>query len=288
MTIYLRINLFQKMPYCQAIHVGRPRSVFLFIIKKQGISNNTQSVRRTTFVGFRKTAYICTKIGVMIHIGNGKANFSDIIEDETHYVDRTDYIERLENSKESYVIFLRPRRFGKSLWLSILQYYYGVQYKDQFSKMFGNYYIGQNPTASANTYLILTFDFSGIESEDKDTVYRGFLENTRGSVSSFMSDYKTIFDKKDRDIVFGIQQPHIIIYRLFEVLKDKAPDKKIYLLIDEYDHFANQLMAAQFNDFKEIVSKDGFVRAFYETIKRAAGAQGVIKRILSRVFPLLR
>ena len=222
----------------------------------------------------------------MINIGNGKADFPGIIEDETYYIDRTDYIERLEKSKESFVVFLRPRRFGKSLWVSILRHYYGVQYKDKFDMLFGNYYIGKNPTLSANTYLILSFDFSGIESEDKEKVYRDFLEIIREGISSFMTDYNTIFDKKDRDFVFVAQQPHVMVFRLFEVAKAKVPDKKIYLLIDEYDHFANQLMAEQLNDFKDIVTKDGFVRVFYETLKRAAG-QGIVKRIfITGVSPI--
>ena len=84
----------------------------------------------------------------MIHIGNGKADFPGIIEDETYYIDRTDYIERLEKSKESFVIFLRPRRFGKSLWVSILRHYYGIQYKDQFETLFSNGMFHKSPTCA--------------------------------------------------------------------------------------------------------------------------------------------
>ena len=214
----------------------------------------------------------------MIRIGYGKAHFPSLIEDNNHYIDRTDYIERLENSGESFVFFLRPRRFGKSLWVSILKHYYGIQFKDQFETLFKNLYIGQNPTPNANKYLILSFDFSGIDSENKDTVYRDFLEKTHGTVGSFMTEYKTFFEPKDRDFVLKADQPHTLMYRLFETIKANAPDKKIYLLIDEYDHFANQLLAYQLNDFKEIVSKGGFVRVFYETLKTFAG-QGLIKRM---------
>ena len=222
----------------------------------------------------------------MIHFGYGKGHFPDIIKDETHYVDRTDYIEKLEKSKESFVIFLRPRRFGKSLWVSILRHYYGIQFKDKFNWLFENYYIGKNPTASANTYLILSFDFSGIESEDKNTVYRDFFENVRSTISLFMSEYKDYFDAKNRDYVLKGDQPHILMTRFFEIFKANAPEQAIYLLIDEYDHFANQLMANQLNDFKEIVNKGGFVRVFYETLKKAA-MNGLIKRLfITGVSPI--
>lgn len=231
------------------------------------------------------TLYLLKNYLFMIRIGYGKAHFPDIIEDKTYYVDRTDYIERLENSGESYVFFLRPRRFGKSLWLSIMRHYYGIQFKNQFETLFSNYYIGHNPTPSANQYLILYFDFSGIDSEDKDTVYRDFLEKVTSTVRTFMKSYPDIFSTKDEQYILAVPQPHTLISRLFEVV-DITSDKKIYLLIDEYDHFANQLMANQLNDFKTIVSKGGFVRFFYETLKIAAG-QGLIKRIfITGVSPI--
>ena len=216
-----------------------------------------------------KIPYICSKIeDIMIHIGYGKAHFPYIIKDETHYIDRTDYIERLEKSRESYVIFLRPRRFGKSLWVSILRHYYGVQYKDQFQTLFGKYYIGKNPTAAANTHLILSFDFSGIDAETKDTVYADFLEKVRSSVDLFLTQYNAFFSQKDAEYVLSTTKPNILISRLFELMKKKAPHEKIYLLIDEYDHFANQLMAYQLNDFKEIVSKAASCGCFTKHLKR--------------------
>ena len=214
----------------------------------------------------------------MVRIGYGKAHFPSLIEDNNFYIDRTDYIERLENSGESFVFFLRPRRFGKSLWISILRHYYGMQFKSQFDTLFGKYYIGKKPTKNANQYLILSFDFSGIDAENKETVYRDFSEKTRSSVRSFITDYQTIFEQKDKDYILKADQPHSLVSRLFETVKANVPDKKVYLLIDEYDHFANQLIAYQLNDFREIVSKGGFVRVFYETLKTAAG-EGLIKRL---------
>ena len=222
----------------------------------------------------------------MIRIGYGNAHFPKFIKDNAYYIDRTNYIERLEDSGESFVFFLRPRRFGKSLWISILHHYYDIQHKDKFDTLFGKYYIGQNPTPYANQYLVLNFDFSGIESESKDTVYRDFLGTIKDTISTFLRDNKAIFDKEDKDYILKAEQPNGLIVRLFERVNTKAPDKKIYLLIVEYDHFANQLMAYHFNDFQEIVMKGGFVRVFYETLKKAAG-RGLIERIfITGVSPI--
>ena len=82
----------------------------------------------------------------------GKSNFKSVIEENNYYVDKTQYIEYLENSDSDYVFLLRPRRFGKSLFVSMLQYYYGIQYKENFHNFFGKLYIGKNPTGENNIY----------------------------------------------------------------------------------------------------------------------------------------
>ncbi|MDW8158795.1 MAG: AAA family ATPase, partial [Bacteroidia bacterium] len=80
----------------------------------------------------------------------GISNFAEIIRDDFVYVDKTLYIEILEKNKEKRVSFLRPRRFGKSLFVSLLEYYYDIHHKDKFQQLFAKYYIGQNPTPLAN------------------------------------------------------------------------------------------------------------------------------------------
>jgi hypothetical protein len=95
-------------------------------------------------------------------IGYAQADFKTLIKDHKLYVDRTAFIETMENQSNTNLVFVRPRRFGKSLWLSILHYYYGVEHKDLFEMLFGKLAIGQNPTTLRNTYLILRFQFAGI------------------------------------------------------------------------------------------------------------------------------
>jgi Predicted AAA-ATPase/PD-(D/E)XK nuclease superfamily len=222
----------------------------------------------------------------MVRIGYGKAHFPDLIEEKKHYIDRTDYIERLENSGESFVFFLRPRRFGKSLWVSILRHYYDIRFKDQFDTLFGNYYIGTHPTPYANKYLILSFDFSGIDSESRETLYHDFSENIRRSISVFLADYKSLFSEEEAQNVLVTQSSYSFIDNLFSLIKSKKLTSKLYILIDEYDHFANQLIANQLSDFKEIVSKASLIHGFYETLQTAAG-EGLIERLfITGVSPI--
>ncbi|GIV44363.1 MAG: hypothetical protein KatS3mg035_1486 [Bacteroidia bacterium] len=104
----------------------------------------------------------------------GISNFEKLSVNNYVFVDKTNYIEKLEGLEFNYVSFLRPRRFGKSLWLSILEYYYDINQKHKFEKLFGKYYIGQNPTPLRSSYRILKFDFSGIDTSTKESTKQGF------------------------------------------------------------------------------------------------------------------
>jgi hypothetical protein len=89
-----------------------------------------------------------------VRLPYGVSYFEKLITENYYYVDRTAYIEKLEQASEPYIFFLRPRRFGKSLFVSILWYYYGLEFADKFSTLFGKYYIGQHPTPKANSYAM--------------------------------------------------------------------------------------------------------------------------------------
>ena len=125
----------------------------------------------------------------MLRIPYGIADFKKIALGKMYYVDRTSYLEVLENIGAPYISFLRPRRFGKSLWISVLQYYYGVQYKNQFQELFGSVYIGKNPTEEANSYLILRFNFSGIVSHSDEVLKTSFLNSIKSDIAYFIKSY---------------------------------------------------------------------------------------------------
>jgi len=211
----------------------------------------------------------------------GESNFRKIkINNDYFYIDKTDYIEKLENINESFLIFLRPRRFGKSLFLSTLQYYYDENSKDEFEAMFHDTYIGQSPTPLKSSFRILFFEFSGINSDGgMETIYEGFKENIKSAIYRYFVKYG--YDIS-RDSLNTIQTPTGLIKYFFDVIEDD----NIYLLIDEYDQFANAILAHSMEDFLTIVGKGGFVRSFYEVLKTATLSGVVQKMFITGVTPI--
>jgi hypothetical protein len=190
-------------------------------------------------------------------------DFKSLRERNFLYVDKTKYIELLENL-EDYIMFLRPRRFGKTLFTSMLEYYYDIQYKIEFKTLFDGLYISKNKTENAHCYNVLKFNFSGIITE-KTKIEKSFADCIRISLYEFIYTHKlkiTIIEDSD--------QSNTII-RKFLVDYRNACDRKIYLIIDEYDHFANNVLSEDRNYFNQITGKDGFVRTFYEVFKMFAG-----------------
>jgi len=96
----------------------------------------------------------------------GMSSFIELIESGYAYVDKTRFIELLENDANRSQLLLRPRRFGKSLFLSVLENYYDINRKDKFEALFGNLYIGKNPTKEQGTYAVMQFNFSGMDTEN--------------------------------------------------------------------------------------------------------------------------
>jgi Predicted AAA-ATPase/PD-(D/E)XK nuclease superfamily len=214
----------------------------------------------------------------MIKIPYGQSDFRGLIEDGNFYQDRTVFIEKLEKWSSKYPVFLRPRRFGKSLFISTLQHYYGLEYKNIFQNLFDNLYIGQHPTVEANNYMVLRFDFSRIDTATHDSTYQGFLFNTLEGATNFMVTYKAFFTEEQSNLVRGQTSPEAVVKTIFQFVKQNNILDKIYLLIDEYDHFANELLAFDFLRFKADVTTNGFVRKFYESLKTATG-EGIIGRM---------
>jgi Predicted AAA-ATPase/PD-(D/E)XK nuclease superfamily len=222
----------------------------------------------------------------MIRIPYGKSDYRTMVEEGYFYQDRTSYIKTLEDWDSTYLLYLRPRRFGKSLLLSTLRYYYGLQHKSEFDKLFGDTFIGKNPTRLANTYMLLNFDFSSIDTSNETGVYKGFLSNVLKGIGNFLEDYESYFSKEQTKEILSQTEPNEAIKMLFYHLYKYRSEVKVYLLIDEYDHFANELISFNFNYFMEIVTKNGYVRKFYEAIKIATG-QGQLARIfMTGVSPI--
>ena len=210
----------------------------------------------------------------------GLQNFSEILDQNYYYIDKTPYIEKLESLGEKYIVFLRPRKFGKSLWLDTLATYYDIRRRDDFERLFGDLHIGRNPTPLRNSYYILRFNFSGIQTSDEATLKNDFRINIMISFSHFFSVYRIPpFE------FIPTNEPATLLAQFFEYCRNYLQDRKIYLLIDEYDHFANELFSFNYELFRDVVSKNGFIRKFYEVIKEASGP--IVERIfITGVSPI--
>jgi hypothetical protein len=219
-------------------------------------------------------------------IGYAQADFKTLITENKLYIDRTNFIETMENESNTNLIFVRPRRFGKSLWLSILHYYYGAEHADKFDALFGKLAIGQNPTPLRNTYLVLRLQFSGIDVEADDSTFNGFRANVRSGITNCMGVYSTYFSEEDKAKIETIDTPANMLQKFFDLYKSANISHPIYILIDEYDQFANELVSLDTERFQDIIGRTGFVRKFYEMIKNAAN-EGIVGRFFATgVSPL--
>ena len=209
----------------------------------------------------------------------GISNYEKIVNDGYYYVDKTMYIEKLENLPETNIMFLRPRKFGKTLFTSVLENYYDKNKKDSFEKLYGNTYIGKNTTKLKNSYCILRFNFSGIDTSTEEATIRGFKKEVASSIEVFINRYNLEFHVNKED------EAENILDNLFKSFYIQKPQDKIYVIIDEYDHFANELLGFNPEQFRGLVSKNGKVRKWYEILKK--GTETVVDRIfITGVAPI--
>lgn len=206
----------------------------------------------------------------------GMQNFEDVIKEDCYYVDKTPFIELVEESN-MYFFFIRPRRFGKTLTLSMLENYYDINKKDKFDEIFGKLYIGQNPTPEHNTYLIIRLNFAEVAAGLDD--YKDGLDNHCSLVFNFFCDiYAHILPTDTKE---GLQQEPDAASKLrFLCQKCQEVGKKIYLFIDEYDYFTNMILAHEEHlvRYRNQTHGEGYLRQFFNTIKGTAGNS------LGRVF----
>jgi hypothetical protein len=224
----------------------------------------------------------------MLKIPYGESDFKKVMLDGFFYQDRTEFIRTLETAP-SFLYYLRPRRFGKSLFVSMLHHYYAVEHQPQFEQLFGQLAIGKNRTPLANSYLVLSFEFSGIQTNTVANTLSDFLFNVRESVGIFLNQYDDFFPPEIHASITEIKQPHGILKMLFShyvKLRKTKEIPKIYFLVDEYDHFANELISFNFDFFAETVTENGFVRKFYETIKTATRDGIIDKLFITGVSPV--
>ena len=206
----------------------------------------------------------------------GMQNFEDVIKRDCYYVDKTSFIEDIEESN-MYFFYIRPRRFGKTLTISMLENYYDINKKDDFENIFGKLYIGQNPTPEHNTYLVIRLNFAVIVG-GLDDYQVGMDAYCNTHFNYFVDVYEHLLPEGTKE---GLNSKKDAVEQLDYLCSQcKKSGQKIYLFIDEYDHFTNQILAnkAHEGNYQQQTHGEGYLRKFFDTIKGAAGAT------LGRVF----
>ncbi len=221
----------------------------------------------------------------------GLSNFASLRTEGYFYADKTPFIPELENAPlgHRYVLLLRPRRFGKSLLLSMLEHYYDVGYAEQFDALFGGLWVHEHPTPERSRYLALTLDFSPVATDaGVDVMRRSFASVVKNALRPFLARYAARYP------ALGALQRQIenhddaaeLIGTLLSIVA--SLDHKLYLLIDEYDNFANRLLASGEQALHEtIVGGMGFVRSFYAALKAGTRTGALARMFITGVSPIL-
>jgi len=213
----------------------------------------------------------------------GNANYKEIVQKNGYFVDKTHYIEALERIEDP--VFLRPRRFGKSLLCSILEHYYDIYLKDDFDTLFGQTYIGQNPTPFNNSFFVLHLDFSTIEPKGSiSDIEHNFNRKCNSKMKAMTGRLKQWFDSS-----FEIDKHTSAALNLEEIMnviweKDLP---KLYVIIDEYDNFANQLVLSNKSElYNALTGNDSFLKPFFKTLKKGRKDGTIANIFITGVLPI--
>ena len=222
------------------------------------------------------------KIQASITIPYAVANYAEMRDRGFYYVDKTDYIPRLEAYKAP--VFLRPRRFGKSLLVSTLAHYYDRTLAHRFEDLFGGTYIGSHPTPEHNRYMIIRYDFSAmVMADNMERLEQNFNILNRGPVEIMVTHNRDLFGE------FQFSTRENAAQMLEEALAyARAHDlPPVYILIDEYDNFTNQLLTS-YNDplYEKVTTADSFLRTFFKVIKKGIGEGSIRTCFCTGVLPV--
>ncbi len=221
----------------------------------------------------------------------GVADFYSLRTEDSLYVDRTDRIGVIEDLGKS-LLFLRPRRFGKSLWLSTLASYYDLARKDEHQRLFGDLAIGKTPTPLAHRYFVLRWDFSQIDPDPPGREVGARVSSRVGrigreihrylstTIRSFLSDYREHLP----EVAVG-EDAFSNLELLLDVIRQTP--YRLYLLIDEYDNFANEVLTADQGAYEDLVHSDGPFKHLFKWVKAAMAGRGIDRLFITGVSPMV-
>ncbi len=227
----------------------------------------------------------------MLKLPYGLADFATLIRDGFEYVDRTEHLHDVESLGRP-LLFIRPRRFGKSLWLRTLAAYYDLRTAGEHDELFGHLAVGRHPTPNAHRYFVLSWDFSAVSPRGPvDQVARSLNDYVNTTLESFLGDYgdhlPRVSIRDDAKNTFQLV--------LAAVRRTGHP---VYLLIDEYDNFANELLFSPLDPprgtetrdeatYSDLVHGDGPFKELMKMVKAATQGQGLERLFVTGVSPMV-
>jgi len=220
----------------------------------------------------------------------GIADYERMRRENYYYVDKTPYLQALKKAGR-YLFFIRPRRFGKSLFLSVMEAYYDVFYKDRFEEFFKGTWIYDHPTDERGKYLVFSLNFSVVEPDTgkMETSFHNHIQDAAVAFiqrySHYLSDYpkKDYFEKK----IENSRSAADILSTL--LLLCKEAQQQLYVLIDEYDNFTNTILSTVGKDaYIELTHGPGFFRSFFNTLKKGTSGTGapISRSFITGVSPI--
>ena len=216
----------------------------------------------------------------------GVADYAMIRKKNGWFVDRTAKIRDLEQT--AYAVFLRPRRFGKSLLTAILEAYYDVACAERFDSLFSGTDIGGDPTEERNSYLVLSFDFSAVE-KSPETAQQSFSTHVCGRIDAFARKYAGRIGEASASRILAARNSTDKMNVLFDEMK--GTENPIYVIIDEYDNFTNTILAESGEAAYELLCHGGgFFKQFFTIVKSlTTSLDAPLKRLfITGVSPVTR
>ena len=237
-------------------------------------------------------------------IPDAMTDFRKIIDSNYVFIDKTRFLEVYEESGTSVSLFLRPRRFGKTMFTELLRYYYDKALESESDRLFKGRYIATHPTPLKSSFYVLRFDFSGINtSGGVEKILNGFMRNIIFGIKKFLSRYpeflptdvmQTITDDNPKVLADALSR----YYRNKELFPDPSSliseflnslvplSSKLMVIIDEYDNFTNDVLSRDPKAFGDLARKGGEVSAFYQVL-RSCNQEGIVDRIyVTGVLPI--
>ena len=212
----------------------------------------------------------------------GRAHFKGIRREGCLYVDKTRFIREME--KTHHVFLIRPRRFGKSLWLSVLDSYYDRKQADEFDAIFGGTDIGRRPTENRNRYVILRFDFSAFN-DKLETLEECFEEYCLTQLHWALERNADLFPDAVTKRIFSASSINGRLNELFHYANEHGIP--LYILIDEYDNFANTILVHRGADaYRSFTHGGGFYRNFFATLKTGTALGSLQRLFITGVSPI--